>query len=474
MRKDTRCLGGDACEHGLSRALKCVARSWVGVTAGAMLLVLAAPSVLDVARAELARRGGEFMINSVTEGNQRWPSIAAFSNGEFAVVWTNEGQVAARRFDAATNPLGPEFQVNSTAACFPPTPHLAAAPDGSLLIGWCAVNDDGVRFIHGRRITANAPEGPEFTIAEDPYTGPNLASVGHNQFVVAWTGYYRGYARLIEPGEPGPVFTLADRGDQYDVAAAGNDDGSFRVVWYDGSLSLQGRSFRGSEPSGEVFDVSRVFSTRHQGPVICSQPSSNFVVSWATYGTEGSAPVSYRRFDAGGLPLGAPQLVTPEEPNPRQAAPALTCGPGSDFTVLWHEISTIATDTKLRGRAFRGPLPPSDFSIGLREASGAGPAAIQRLADGDLLVVWPDCGLSTGCDLFGQRLTFAPPLDCLCDCNRDRHVEISELVTAVNIALNPRDITLMKSCLPADRDLDYHITIAELVEGTQRALGGCL
>lgn len=448
------------------------------LTAAAVILAaLAVFGPSGIARAQLARRGGEFLINSVTEGNQRRPRIAPLPNGGFVVVWENEGQVATRRFDAATQPLGSELQVNSQAACYPPEPSLAAAPDGSLLIAWCAVNSNGRRFIDGQRFDASGePQGGEFTIAEDPYAGPHVAAVGNDQFVVTWTGYYEGHARLVGPSEQEPPFGLAPNEDQYSVAAAGNGGGLYRIVWYDGGGLLRGRPFQGRQPSGDAFEIGHVHSTRHQGPVICSNATGEFVVSWSTYGSRGDdVPVTYRRYDASGAPITEPLPITPEDPFPFQVAPAIACGLDAAFAITWVQVPANPTRSLFKARAFTPDRPPafSDLSIGIRTPAQSGMASISYLADGDLLIAWHDCGLPSGCDIFAQRFTFASATDCPGDCNRDGDVTIDELVSTVSIALDPAHPALAKACLPADVNLDYRVTIEELVLAAGRALRGC-
>jgi hypothetical protein len=153
------------------------------------------------------------------------------------------------------------------------------------------------------------------------------------------------------------------------------------------------------------------------------------------------------------MPLTPPSPVTPEEVDPAQGLPALACGSDSAFTAVWEEFGVI-TYVKLKGRAFApgGPSLSSDFTIGLIDG-GDGVPSVARLRDGDLLVAWTDCGLPSGCDIFGQRFTSMGATECPGDCNRDGRVTVDELVKAVTIALDP-DPSLTKQCLPADVNLD--------------------
>ena len=65
-----------------------------------------------------APRGSEFRINAYTTNSQAWPAVAVGSKGDFVVVWgsNQDGSglsIQGRRFDAAGNPIGAEFQVNT-------------------------------------------------------------------------------------------------------------------------------------------------------------------------------------------------------------------------------------------------------------------------------------------------------------------------------------------------------------------------
>src|SRR5881394_1842943 len=80
------------------------------------LLVLAWPAA---AAGQVVRRGGEFQVNVFTTGYQFQPGVASDASGNFVVVWTDrfqdgDGDIFARRFDAAGHPLAAgELHVNT-------------------------------------------------------------------------------------------------------------------------------------------------------------------------------------------------------------------------------------------------------------------------------------------------------------------------------------------------------------------------
>ncbi len=61
--------------------------------------------------------------------------------------------------------------------------------------------------------------------------------------------------------------------------------------------------------------------------------------------------------------------------------------------------------------------------------------------------------------------------ECTADCDGNRRVSIDELLVAVEIALGQRELI---DCVPADRDRDGTLVVAELVAGLRGALEGCL
>ncbi len=87
--------------------------------------------------------GEAFGVNTTTEDNQSSPSVAAVGNGAFLVVWEDMGSldgafgsVRGRWFDAASNPVGGEFQINSYGAGDQGRPSAAADTLGRVVVLW--------------------------------------------------------------------------------------------------------------------------------------------------------------------------------------------------------------------------------------------------------------------------------------------------------------------------------------------------
>jgi subtilisin family serine protease len=113
--------------------------------------------------------GNEFQINSYTDGNQLAPSVTALDDGGFLITWHSEEQdgsrvgVYAQRYDAQSNPVGNEFQVNSYTDYELVSSAITTLKDGNILISWISNG----RYSHGFRVFTQ-----RFGIA--PVTPPTL------------------------------------------------------------------------------------------------------------------------------------------------------------------------------------------------------------------------------------------------------------------------------------------------------------
>lgn len=89
------------------------------------------------------RVGGEFTVNTQTDGSQTLPVAAGLPGGGFVVSWQDGNaargdlsgsSIKAQIFDAAGSPVGPEFVVNTETAFNQLTPSIASRSDGSFVI----------------------------------------------------------------------------------------------------------------------------------------------------------------------------------------------------------------------------------------------------------------------------------------------------------------------------------------------------
>ena len=143
--------------------------------------------------------GPQFVVNSFTTGSQRAPSIAMSADGSFVVCWRGNGSgdtsgIFARRFDSQGAPLGNEFRVNTVTSSLQFSASVSAAPDGAFVVVWQDYLLDGSNNgIFGQRYdAAGNPAGGQFGI--NTYTpgeqmGPDVATAADGAFMVTWWSY---------------------------------------------------------------------------------------------------------------------------------------------------------------------------------------------------------------------------------------------------------------------------------------------
>lgn len=102
--------------------------------------------------------GEQFIVNTTTEHAQQNPQVAMNGPGEFVIVWdsridpnVNERDIFCRRFDCFGEPVGSEFQLNSTTDADQRSPAVAIGLDGRFVTVWQSDEQDGSRFgVFGR------------------------------------------------------------------------------------------------------------------------------------------------------------------------------------------------------------------------------------------------------------------------------------------------------------------------------------
>jgi hypothetical protein len=260
--------------------------------------------------------GPELHVNSHTTGNQGFPAVAMAPDGRFVVVWSGAAPGSAdleargQLYDAAGNPSGGEFQVNSYTTGLQRFPSVGMDAAGRFVIAWMDNYD-----IAGRRFDASgAPLAPQFTIntfTTGTQSMRDLAVNADGSFLVAWRngaafpdgGSTR--ARRYDPlGQPqGAEFTMNSftTGDQEDAVLAVTEGGDFIAAWTDQSREGDSRGVFGrvfdpsAAPHGNDFHVNTYITGDQSVPDVAAVGPRHFVVTWSSYGQDGSDRGIYAR-----------------------------------------------------------------------------------------------------------------------------------------------------------------------------------
>src|SRR5258706_1409590 len=257
----------------------------------------------------LVRTNGQFLaepfqINDFTVNNQRNPSVAVASNGNFVVVWSSEGQFArtnvdivGKLYNGSGQPLTSEFQVNvGPSICA--TPSVSFLGTGGFTVAWAqrlGVDANGWD-ISARTFAADGSSSSSaFRVNSYTYGDqywPRISSADRNQLVV-WTsigedGSMEGvFGQLLSDGAlSGQPFLINNTtiNKQLDPAIGSDGSSRFLVVWsgflgFANGFDLFGRRYVTGAPL-PVPDA----------PFVSALGSSQLAVSWPPLG---GYPISY-------------------------------------------------------------------------------------------------------------------------------------------------------------------------------------
>lgn len=309
----------------------------------------------------------EFQVNVRTSMDQKDAAIAGDSHSCFVVVWTSyfhtprSNEILARRFDLAGNPLGNEFQVNTTTEGNQSEPAIAMSADANFVVVWqgphSAVETD--EDIFARRFDANgAPLGDEFTVNThtlDRQLSPGIGTNNAGRFVVVWES-----ENILELGKraicgrvyDGSGVSIVDEFVVNEEAAtcrypdvAMESDGQFYVVWLkDSSLnSIWKRHFE-ADGTAPYFStkVNEAFNfTSLTEPSVAMDATGAFAVVWDGHpDTYLQDDIYLRRYHWSGAPLHLEVRVNTYKSG-IQRNPSVAMSDDGQFVVLWQSETAV-------------------------------------------------------------------------------------------------------------------------------------
>ena len=378
----------------------------------------------------------EFQVNTYTGNAQSFPYVTSLTEGGFVITWESDGQdgskngIYGQRYDANGSPEGDEFRVNTFTIGHQSRPSVTSLTDGGFVVTWESSAQDGPVFygIYGQRYDATGtPEGDEFQV--NTYTSnnqqvPSVTSLTDGGFVVAWESngqdgsdwgiYGQRYDATGTPeGDEFQVNTYTSN-DQRLPSVTSLTDGGFVVTWLsygqDGSSSgVYGQSYDVTgTPVGDEFLVNAYTSNAQSVPSVTSLTDGGFVVTWTSYGQDGSNYGIYgQRYDATGTPEGDEFRVNTYTSN-SQFGPAVTSLTDGGFVVTWQSYTQDGSSHGIYGQRYdaNGSPEGDEFQVNTYTFSDQDSPSVTSLTDGGFVVTWHSKG-QDGSDwgIYGQRFS---------------------------------------------------------------------
>jgi hypothetical protein len=332
-------------------------------------------------------QGAPFHVSSCATCSQQVPAVAGSSTGAFLTVWKgasplNPNGVSGRFFTSAGNPRGTDFLANKDLAQDQYDPAVASDAKGNFIVVWSEVIN-GNSEIKARRYQVNGtPLGAPFKVSQDQAGTPTVPA-------------------------------------DFNPAVAATPDG-YIVVWM--SILPAGNGFPGSTPqvlarklnaTGMPVGTQVKINTglvNGDRPDVCVDTMGHPVAVWTSVDgfplfEANHKGVSLRRLTSAGAPLDPAETVV-AVPTAGSVRPAVSCGSGSTFVVVWHSDQRPAIEqTDILGQRFTrlGRPAGTAFRINTTVTKVERSPAVVYDAKGNFVVVWQTYLDGTKVSILGRR-----------------------------------------------------------------------
>src|SRR5258706_436940 len=135
--------------------------------------------------------GPEFLVNTYTTGIQTCPRVATLASGDFLVVWAGNVEIWGRRYSGAGAPLTGEFRINDYTTNQQNVPSVSTDSSGGFVVAYLSRTGSPIaQNVYAHRYdAATNPLGAEFQVNVFTTTDqfdPKISVDGEGGFVVTW------------------------------------------------------------------------------------------------------------------------------------------------------------------------------------------------------------------------------------------------------------------------------------------------
>jgi hypothetical protein len=367
----------------------------------------------------VASSHAEFQVNTFTPGNETNPCVAMDTSGNFVIVWERgdgDGEgIYGQRYDSAGNPMGSEFQVNTHTEQDQQWPSVAMDASGNFIIAWTSDGQDGDGYgIYAQRYnSAGNTVGSEFrvnTYTENWQWGPSVAIDANGNFIIAWQSYwqdssYQGiYAQRYNSagntvGSEFRVNTYTAN-DQTNPSVAIDANGNFIIAWQSNVQDGSGygiyaqRYDSAGNTVGSEFRVNTYTTNDQTNPSVSMDASGNFVIAWISEGRDGDGNGIYaQRYDGTGNPVGSEFQVNTYTAN-NQGLPYIAMNGGGKFVVAWQSDGQDGDGYGIYAQRYNKagkPMGP-EFQVNVSTTNDQTNPSVAMDASGNFIIAWQSDG----------------------------------------------------------------------------------
>jgi hypothetical protein len=403
-----------------------------GLKLGGLALALGTAVSIQQANAQATL---EFEVNTYATGVQGFPSTAIDSQGDFVISWQSNGEdggsygIYAQLYNKAGVKVGSEFRVNTYTTLAQKSSSVAMDSEGDFVISWQSQGQDGDSYgIYAQRYDkTGAKVSSEFqvnTYTTSNQSNPSVAMDATGDFVISWASYgqdgsnYGIYAQRYDNtgAKVGIEFQVNTYTTNYQrsPSAAMNASGDFVISWesygQDGSkfgVYAQRYDDTGAKVGSE-FQVN-TYTTDNQGSSSAAMDAvGDFVIAWTSTGEEG-VPSQFgiyaQRYDETGAKVGSEFHVNTYTKN-NQANSCVAMDSDGDFMITWWSSGQDGSYTGVYAQRYKstGIQVGGEFQANTYTTNHQDYPSVAMDAAGDFVIAWQSSGEDgSSFGIFGQR-----------------------------------------------------------------------
>lgn len=335
---------------------------------------------------------------------------------------------------------GAPVRISSCTTCIEESPAVAGAPSGAFTTVWEGTTANDPKGVSGRffgatgtALAANFRANPN---AADQYDAA-VARDNAGNFIAVWSEVSNGNSEIMARrykvnGTPlGAIFKVNQDAagtptipSDFNPAVAPTKDGGFIVVWM--NLLPSGPGFPGTTPQVLARKISSAGAplgtqvkintglVNGDRPDVCVDTQGQPVAVWTSVDgfplfEANHKGVSLRRLTPAGAVTGTAETVV-AAPTSDSLKPAVACGAGSTFVVVWHSNQPPTVDRyDILGLRFSrlGRPVGQPFVINTATAQDQRNPSVAFDPKGNFVVVWQSYVSAQKAGIYGRRFAAA-------------------------------------------------------------------
>jgi hypothetical protein len=342
------------------------------------------------------------------------PAVATDADGDYVVTWASNGTdgsgwgIYAQRYSSTGTAKGATTRVNTTTSGDQQDPSVSMDSVGDYVVTWSSYGQDGSGWgVYAQRYNAcGVAQGGEIrvnwtTAGDQMHARVAMDSTGN--FTVVWQSYGqdgsgwgvfgRRYSCLGVPLSCEFQINNTSAGDQAYPAIAMNGLGAFVVTWssygQDGSgWGVYARRYTAAGTAqGSEFLVNTTTAGDQMYSAVGIDGAGDYMISWSSNGQDGSGWGVYaRRYNCSGVAQGGEFLVNTTTAGDQTNSAVAMDGSGN-FIITWS--SNQGGSWSNYGQQFSacGAAQGSQFQIGSTTASYQTYSGVAMTATGSFILV---------------------------------------------------------------------------------------